>query len=196
MKTARSTLTSLRSCKLVLFNDTKMSDSSNGNIFRVTGFLWGDFTGNRWIPRKKAIEAELWCFLSSEPVLTVLQTMETPVILEAMALIMTLLQWFQCILLWLCIFQSIRHRYISFMCRKITVPSCHLQYHPFPTWWCFDMEMFFSLLAPLWVQSTGNQWIPFIMGQQCGAMVFFHCQPAQAVQQECELTAIRDCNEV
>ena len=25
--------------------------SSNGNIFRVTGYLCGEFTGDRWIPR-------------------------------------------------------------------------------------------------------------------------------------------------
>ena len=28
--------------------------SSNGNIFRVTGLLCGEFTGHRWIPRTKA----------------------------------------------------------------------------------------------------------------------------------------------
>ena len=28
--------------------------SSNGKIFRVTGFLWGEFTGHRWIPFTKA----------------------------------------------------------------------------------------------------------------------------------------------
>ena len=28
-----------------------MMTSSNGNIFRVTGFLCGEFTGHRWIPR-------------------------------------------------------------------------------------------------------------------------------------------------
>ena len=28
--------------------------SSNGNIFRVTGHLCGEFTGPRWIPRTKA----------------------------------------------------------------------------------------------------------------------------------------------
>ena len=38
---------------------------SNGNIFRVTGHLCGEFTGPRWIPRTKASDAELWCFLSS-----------------------------------------------------------------------------------------------------------------------------------
>ena len=37
--------------------------SSNGNIFRVTGHLCGEFTGRRWIPRTKASDAELWCFL-------------------------------------------------------------------------------------------------------------------------------------
>ena len=29
-----------------------MMTSSNGNIFRVTGHLCGEFTGRRWIPRK------------------------------------------------------------------------------------------------------------------------------------------------
>ena len=42
-----------------------MMTSSNGNIFRVTGHLCGEFTGPRWIPLTKASEAELWCFLWS-----------------------------------------------------------------------------------------------------------------------------------
>ena len=41
--------------------------SSNGNIFRVTGPLCGEVTGHRWIPRTKASDAELWCFLWSAP---------------------------------------------------------------------------------------------------------------------------------
>ena len=41
--------------------------SSNGNIFHVTGHLCGEFTGPRWIPRTKASDAELWCFLWSAP---------------------------------------------------------------------------------------------------------------------------------
>ena len=41
--------------------------SSNGNIFRVTGPLCGEFTGHRWIPLTKASDAELWCFLWSAP---------------------------------------------------------------------------------------------------------------------------------
>ena len=44
-----------------------MMTSSNGNIFRVTGHLCGEFTGPRWIPRTKASDAELWCFLWYAP---------------------------------------------------------------------------------------------------------------------------------
>ena len=42
-----------------------MKTSSNGNIFRVTGHLCGEFTGHRWIPHTKASDAELWRFLWS-----------------------------------------------------------------------------------------------------------------------------------
>ena len=42
-----------------------MMTSSNENIFRVTGPLCGKFTCPRWIPRTKASDAELWCFLWS-----------------------------------------------------------------------------------------------------------------------------------
>ena len=44
-----------------------MMTSSNGNIFRVTGHLCGEFSGPLWIPRTKARDAELWCFLWSAP---------------------------------------------------------------------------------------------------------------------------------
>ena len=47
-------------CEYILYI---MMTSSNGNIFRVTGHLCGEFTGLRWIPRTKASDAELWCFL-------------------------------------------------------------------------------------------------------------------------------------
>ena len=40
--------------------------SSNGNLFRVTGPLCGEFTGYWWIPSTKASDAELWCFIWSE----------------------------------------------------------------------------------------------------------------------------------
>ena len=65
-----------------------MMTSSNGNILRFTGPLWGEFTGDRWIPLTKASEAELWCFLWSSPEHKVEQTTETPVIWDATAPIM------------------------------------------------------------------------------------------------------------
>ena len=65
--------------------------SSNGNIFLVTGPLWG--AGGRWIPLTKANDAELWC-LWSAPEQTIEQTIETPVIRDAIALIMTSLWWY------------------------------------------------------------------------------------------------------
>ena len=42
-----------------------MMTSSNGNIFRVTEHLCGEFTGPRLIPHTKASDAELWWFLWS-----------------------------------------------------------------------------------------------------------------------------------
>ena len=44
-----------------------MMTSSNGNIFRVTGPLCGEFTGHRWIPLTKASDTGLWCCLWFEP---------------------------------------------------------------------------------------------------------------------------------
>ena len=42
-----------------------MMTSSDGSIFRVTGPLCREFTGHWWIPRIKASDAVLWCFLWS-----------------------------------------------------------------------------------------------------------------------------------
>ena len=44
----------------------RIMTSSNGNIFRVTGPLCGEFTGHWWIPLK-ASDAQLWCFVWSAP---------------------------------------------------------------------------------------------------------------------------------
>ena len=63
--------------------------SSNVNIFRVTGNLWGESIGRRWIPLTKASDADLWCFLLSAPEQAIGQTIETPVIWDVIALIMT-----------------------------------------------------------------------------------------------------------
>ena len=43
----------------------QMMTSSNENIFRVTGPLWGESTGHQWISFSKASDAELWYFLWS-----------------------------------------------------------------------------------------------------------------------------------
>ena len=64
-------------------NQHTMMTSSNGNIFRVTGHLCGEFTGPRWIPRTKASDAELWCFLWSASESTVEQTIVRLLIWDA-----------------------------------------------------------------------------------------------------------------
>ena len=63
--------------------------SSNENIFRVTGRLCEEVTGHNWIPFTKASDAELLCSLWSAPDQTAEQIIETPVIWDAIALIMT-----------------------------------------------------------------------------------------------------------
>ena len=54
-----------------------MMTSLNGNTFRVTGLLWEEFTGYRWILLTKTSDAELWCFLISTTEQTVEETIET-----------------------------------------------------------------------------------------------------------------------
>ena len=51
-------------------------------------FVW-EFTGHRWISLTKASDAELWCFLRCAPERTVGYTIETPLIWDAIAFIMT-----------------------------------------------------------------------------------------------------------
>ena len=55
---------------------------------RVTGPLWGESTGHRWIPLTNTGDAELWCFLSFAPEQKIEQAIETLVIWDAIALIM------------------------------------------------------------------------------------------------------------
>ena len=57
--------------------------SSNGSIFHVTGPLWGEYTGHQWIPLSKASDAEFWWFLWTVLNQTAEQTIETPVIWDA-----------------------------------------------------------------------------------------------------------------
>ena len=90
--------------------DQFMMTSSNGNIFRFTDLLCGEFTGARWIPQTKASDAELCCFLWSAPEPTVEQTLETQVIRDAITLMMTSL-W--------CHKNAVRtHRYAQLFCLR------------------------------------------------------------------------------
>ena len=43
-----------KSANKIFFTSFHTMTSSKGNIFRVTGPLWGEFTGHRWIPLTKA----------------------------------------------------------------------------------------------------------------------------------------------
>ena len=56
--------------------------SSSWNIIHVTGPLWGESTGHRWITFTKASDAELCCFLWSANEQTFKQTIEMPVICD------------------------------------------------------------------------------------------------------------------
>ena len=65
-----------------------MMMSSNENIFCITVPLWGESTNHWWIPLTKASDTELWLFLWSAPEKMVEQTIKTPVIWDAITLIM------------------------------------------------------------------------------------------------------------
>ena len=54
------------SCSWWFILNVDMLTSSNGTSLRITGHLCGEFTGHRWIPRTKASDAALWCFLWSD----------------------------------------------------------------------------------------------------------------------------------
>ena len=101
-----------------------MMKPSNGNIFRVTGPLYWELTSYRWISLTKASDAELWCFLWSSPEQTVEQTIEAPVIWDAIALIMTsllcslyLLAWGRDPIINCCVFYQIKNN--PFRCQCI-----------------------------------------------------------------------------
>ena len=59
----------------------------------LLAFCAGNFTGPRWIRRTKPSDAKLWSFLWSVPEQTAEQTIETPMIWDAIVLIMTSLLW-------------------------------------------------------------------------------------------------------
>ena len=61
--------------------------SSDGNIFRVTGFLWRESTGRQWnSPQKGQWRGDLMFYSTCQ---TLEQTIETPMIWDAIVLIMS-----------------------------------------------------------------------------------------------------------
>ena len=64
-------------------------------FFALLALCEGESTGYQWIPLTKTSDAELWCFLWCAPEKMVEQTIETPVIWDAIALIMTSLYCYQ-----------------------------------------------------------------------------------------------------
>ena len=89
----------LRDSCWILHNKLRIMSSlaSQDDVIKWKHFLrhwplWGEFTGDRWLLLTKASGAEHWCFLWSAPELRVEQTIETPVIREAIALIIQLLE--------------------------------------------------------------------------------------------------------
>ena len=82
--------------RVVSYDLHDMMKSSNGNIFRVTDPLWGESTGHWWIPLPKSSDTELWYFLWSAAEQTIEQTIETPVMLEAVSLTMMYVQFRHC----------------------------------------------------------------------------------------------------
>ena len=66
-----------------------MMTSSNGNVLRGTDPLWGESTGEGKIHLTKASDTKLWRFPWSAPEQTIEQTIESPLIWDAIVLIMT-----------------------------------------------------------------------------------------------------------
>ena len=63
-------------------------DVINGNAFPITGSLWGEFTGHQWILSRMTINMQLWwslCTLFTHKIVE--QTVDLPVILEAMMIV-------------------------------------------------------------------------------------------------------------
>ena len=118
---------------------TIMMTSSNGNIFHVTGSLCGEFTGHRWIPLTTVSDAKLWCFLWSAPAQTVWVNHRTPVIWNAISLILTSMWWSLIILqsrflpaLWMPLFF---HKQIMLLIRgSHCLRRCHFHSHCYGHW--------------------------------------------------------------
>ena len=63
--------------EMEIYSMSTMMTSSNGNIFCITGPLWGESTSHWWIPLTKASDTELGCFLWSGSEQTVMTKMHS-----------------------------------------------------------------------------------------------------------------------
>ena len=66
-----------------------MMTSSNGNIFRITGHLCGEFTSPQWIPAQRPVTRSFDVFFDLRPKKTAEYTMVRLVIWDAIKSIMT-----------------------------------------------------------------------------------------------------------
>ena len=80
--------TSVRLMDNTLTIPLPMMTSSNGNLVRVTGLLWGESIGHGSFQRTKASDVELWGFLCA-PQQTAEQGAQMPVIWDDMVVIVT-----------------------------------------------------------------------------------------------------------
>ena len=77
-------------CLLMAQHHWFIMTSLNGNIFHIAGPLWGESTGHWWIPLTKASDMELGVFFDLFSLMAK-QTIETPVMADAITLIMAIL---------------------------------------------------------------------------------------------------------
>ena len=59
----KKTQSGLKSVHILKRYDDFVMTARHGNIFCVTGPLWGKSPGGRWIPPQRVSNAELWCIL-------------------------------------------------------------------------------------------------------------------------------------
>ena len=115
-----------------------MMTSSDGNIFRVTGHLCGEFTGHRWIPHTKASDAKLWCFLWSTPEGTVENNRGAGDLRRHRADYNGIVMFYQRIEPFMCRIYVRKHT-----CTSISIIPGYWEV----AWWRHQMETFSALLA-------------------------------------------------
>ena len=129
--------------------------SSNGNIFRVTGPLCGEFKGHRWISLTKASDEELWCFLWSAPEQTVYCPACRTSLIATRFWVVVICPIIKCLTV-------LEFSFILFdLCLFITIFNFILNYVPIVTFWIFAYHKIWTLLIIfcfIW-----NYWIIYFL---------------------------------